>query len=39
MEATRCSEKSADFQQITHRYIPEDEPLYNHRCENLKPYL
>jgi hypothetical protein len=30
-----------DFQQTTQHYIPEDNTLHNHRCENLKllPFL
>jgi hypothetical protein len=36
IEATRVSETSDDFQQITWSYIPEDRNLYNHRCGNLK---
>jgi hypothetical protein len=26
------------FQRTTHRYIPEDNTLHDHRCENLKSY-
>jgi hypothetical protein len=26
-------------QQTTRRHIPEDDTLYNHRCENLKSYV
>jgi hypothetical protein len=36
MEATCSSEKSADFQGTTLRYIPEDKTLRNHRIKNLK---
>jgi hypothetical protein len=35
MEATYSSETSVDFQQITRRYIPQD----NGRCENLQSYV
>jgi hypothetical protein len=38
MGATYSSEKSADFQWTTRRYIPEDITLHNHSCENLKSY-
>jgi hypothetical protein len=36
MEAICSSGKSVNFQRTTHRYIPEDSTLHNHRCENLK---
>jgi hypothetical protein len=39
MEATCSSETSVDFQQSAQRYIPEDNSLHNHRCENLKFYI
>jgi hypothetical protein len=32
------SATSVDFQRTTRRYIPEDDTLHNHRCENLKSY-
>jgi hypothetical protein len=32
------SDISADFQRTTHRCMPEDRTLHNHRCENLKSY-
>jgi hypothetical protein len=35
MDATCSSETSVEFQRS---YIPEDRPLPNHRCENLKFY-
>jgi hypothetical protein len=35
MEMTGSSKMSADFQQTTWSYIPEDKTLHNH-CENLK---
>jgi hypothetical protein len=38
MEAI-SSETSADTQRTTRRYIPEDDTLHNHRCENLKSYI
>jgi hypothetical protein len=31
-------ETSVNFQRTTHRYIPEDATLDNHRWENLKAY-
>jgi hypothetical protein len=31
-------EMSADFQQTTQHYIPDDRTLHNHHCENLKFY-
>jgi hypothetical protein len=33
MEAS-CPETSVYFQRITRRYMPEDNTLHNHRCEN-----
>jgi hypothetical protein len=30
--------RSVDTQWTTRRYIPEDNTLHNHRCENLKSY-
>jgi hypothetical protein len=39
MEAMCSSETSVGFQQTTRRYIPEDNILHNHRCENLKSYV
>jgi hypothetical protein len=39
MEAICSSETSVDFQQTTWRYIPEDNTLDNHRCENLRSYI
>jgi hypothetical protein len=39
MEVVWSSETSADFQQTTWRYISEDGTFYEHRCENLKPYI
>jgi hypothetical protein len=38
MEAIYSCEASVDTQQTTQRYIPEDDILHNHRCENLKSY-
>jgi hypothetical protein len=38
MEAIFSSETSVDTQRTTRGYIPEDDTLYNHRCENLKSY-
>jgi hypothetical protein len=38
MEATCSSEVSVEFQRTARRYIPEDRPFRNHRCENLKSY-
>jgi hypothetical protein len=29
---------SVDLQQTTRRYIPEEDTLQSHRCENLKSY-
>jgi hypothetical protein len=31
-------ETSVNFQLTTRRYIPDDGPLHNHRCENLRSY-
>jgi hypothetical protein len=39
MEAICSSETSVDTQRTTRRYIPEDDTLHNHRCENLKSYM
>jgi hypothetical protein len=39
MEAKCSSETSVDFQGTTRRYIPEDDTLHNHRCENLRSYI
>jgi hypothetical protein len=42
MEAKCSSESSVGFQWAKRRYIPEDEPLYNHSFENFKsciPYI
>jgi hypothetical protein len=39
MEATCSSETSTDFQRTTRRYIPDNNILHNHRCENLKSYI
>jgi hypothetical protein len=39
MEAVYSSETSVGTQRTTRRYIPEDGPLHNHRCENLKFFL
>jgi hypothetical protein len=38
MKATCSSEMSVDFQRTTCCYIPEDNTLHNHSCEDLKPY-
>jgi hypothetical protein len=38
MEAICSSETSVANQQTARRHIPEDDTLYNHRCENLKSY-
>jgi hypothetical protein len=38
MEAICSSETSVDTQRTTRRYIPEEDTLHNHRCENLKSY-
>jgi hypothetical protein len=34
-EAICSSETSVEFQLTTRPYIPEDNTLHNHRCENL----
>jgi hypothetical protein len=39
MEAIYPSETSIDTQRTTRRYIPEDDTLHNHRCENLESYI
>jgi hypothetical protein len=39
MEAIWSTETSVNFQRTTRRYIPEDNILHNHRCENLKFYI
>jgi hypothetical protein len=39
MEATCSSETSVATQQTIQRYIPEDDTLHNHCCENLKSYV
>jgi hypothetical protein len=31
--------RNVDFQRTTRRYIPEDSPLHNYRCENLKSFI
>jgi hypothetical protein len=36
IQAIYSYETSVDFQRITRRYIPEDNTLHNHRCENLE---
>jgi hypothetical protein len=38
MEAICSSETSVASQQTTRRHMPEDDTLYNHRCESLKSY-
>jgi hypothetical protein len=38
MEEKCSSETSVDTQRTTRRYIPEDDTLHNHRCENLESY-
>jgi hypothetical protein len=38
MEAICSSETSVVTQRTTRRHIPEDDTLYNHRCENIKSY-
>jgi hypothetical protein len=38
MEAMCSSEKSVEFQRTTRRYIPEDDALHNHGCENHNSY-
>jgi hypothetical protein len=30
--------KSVESQRISRHYIPEDNTLHNHRCENMKHY-
>jgi hypothetical protein len=39
MEAICSSKMSVETQRTTRRYIPEDDTLHNHRCENLKYYI
>jgi hypothetical protein len=39
MEAICYSVTSVDTQRTTRRYIPEDDTLHNHPCENLKSYM
>jgi hypothetical protein len=39
MEEICSSETSVKTQRTTRRVIPEDDALYNHRCENLKSYI
>jgi hypothetical protein len=39
MEGMCSSETSVATQQTTRCHIPEDDTLYNHRCENLKSYM
>jgi hypothetical protein len=39
MEAICASKTLVDAQRTTLHYIPEDDNLYNHRCENLKSYV
>jgi hypothetical protein len=36
MEVTCSAEKSIYFQRAAMRYISEDRPLHNHRCDNSK---
>lgn len=38
MQAICPPETSVEFQQTTPCYIPEDNIVYNHRCENLEFY-
>jgi hypothetical protein len=38
IEAFCSSETSVVAQRTTRRYIPEDDTLHKHRCENLKSY-
>jgi hypothetical protein len=38
MEAICSSETSVNTERNARRYIPEDDTLHNHRCENLKSY-
>jgi hypothetical protein len=39
MEAIYSSETSVDTQRTTRCYIPEDDTLHSHSCENLKSYI
>jgi hypothetical protein len=39
METICFSETPVETQRTTRRYIPEDDTLHNHRCENLKSYM
>jgi hypothetical protein len=39
MEEICSSEMSVDFQWTTRCYIPKDNTLHNHRCQNLKFYI
>jgi hypothetical protein len=39
MEAICSSETSVGTRRTTRRHIPEDDTLYNHRCEDLKSYI
>jgi hypothetical protein len=39
MEAASTSETSVNFNQTTWRNIPEDNPVYTRRCDNLKSHL
>jgi hypothetical protein len=39
MEAICSFETSVTTQRTTRPHIPEDDTLYNHRCENLKSYI
>jgi hypothetical protein len=39
MEAIFSSEKPADFQRTTRRYIPEDITLHDHSSENFKFHI
>jgi hypothetical protein len=36
IEAAYFSETPVDFLRTTHRYIPKERTVHNHRCENLK---
>jgi hypothetical protein len=38
-QAIYSFETSIKFQLTTRSYIPEDNTLHNHRCENLKSYI
>jgi hypothetical protein len=38
MEAICSAETIVETRRTTRRYIPEDDTLHNHRCENLKSY-